>query len=204
MQGDSAAQFQNLAGCLKCLSPQERLVCAYLSIRDIPYGSPNSPSPSAVIERNRGTGKGKHLLLKMVLSSLGYDVRQYWARHDFSRLPINPWPEALMAFRGVKITGFHDFLKVHIGNRWVTVDATYDGPLESLGFPVHAWDGLEDTPLSVAVEETFPVEEPIDEHKRRLVAALPETMRQKRKEFLKTLKKWLEEERERSGHGHTQ
>jgi len=202
MQSDSAAQFQDLAGCIECLSPQERLVCAYLSIRDIPYGSPNSPSPSTVIERNRGTGKGKHMLLKMVLLSLGYEVKQFWARHDFSRLPIHPWPDALTAFRGEKITGFHDFLKVRIGDRWVTVDATYDAPLERLGFPVYAWDGLGDIPLPVAVEETFPVEEPIDEHKRKLVAALPETMRQKRKEFLKTLKKWLEEERSRCGHGH--
>jgi hypothetical protein len=177
------------------LTPEERLIGAFLSIRDIPYGSANSPSPFAVIERNRGTAKGKHMLLKMVLTSLGYEVKEYWARHDFCKMPVAPWPAVLTPFCNAPLTGFHDFLKVRVGERWVTLDATYDKQLKSLGFPVHEWDGKSDVELPVTAEEVFPVEPPIDEHKRRLVAALPEDMRDRRKHFLKTLKKWLEEER---------
>ena len=70
---DPAARFHTLVAGVGDLSPQERLVSAFLSIRDIPYGSANSPTPFDVLSRNRGTAKGKHLLLAMVLRALGYE-----------------------------------------------------------------------------------------------------------------------------------
>ncbi len=194
-ESDPTAQFQQLVADIENLTDRERLIGAYVSIREIPYGSPNSPSPLLVIERNRGTAKGKHMLLKLVLTSLGYEVQEHWARHDLGKLPIDPWPEALEDFRGKPLTGFHDFLKVKVGDVWVTVDATYDKALLALGFPVHDWDGVSDIPLPVSVLETFEVEPPIDDHKKRLVTSLPEEEQLRRKKFLQTLKKWVEEER---------
>ncbi len=195
MSNDPAVTFRKMVSDIGELTPKERLVSAFISIRDIPYGSANSPTPFSVIERNRGTAKGKHRLLKMVLTSLGYEVKDYWARHDFRDMPIKPWPKVLEQFSKETLTGFHDFLKVRVGVKWVTVDATFDRPLAKLGFPVREWDGNSDVELPVAALETFPVVPPIDDQKRKLVAALPEEMRERRKRFLKTLKKWLEEER---------
>lgn len=196
---DPAEQFEGLVRSVGDLTPQERLIGAFVSIRDIPYGSANSPTPFAVLTRNRGTGKGKHMLLKLVCENLGYEVREFWARHDFGDMPIDPWPEALAEFRGERITGFHDFLKVKVDGRFVTVDATFDKPLAALGFPVREWDGVTDMALTVAAVETFPVEPPIDDHKRKLVSSLPQEMQDRRRKFLKTLKRWLEEERTKMG-----
>ncbi|MDD4319511.1 MAG: hypothetical protein PHW10_04270 [Candidatus Peribacteraceae bacterium] len=189
------AQFRELVRGIGNLTPQERLVGAFVSVRDIPYGRPNSPDPFDVLQRNRGTGKGKHILLKFLLTSLGYEVEEFWCKHDLTKMPIRPWPDALREFLDEPITGFHDFLKVKIGDRFVTVDATFDKALVSLGFPLLTWDGTTDMTLPVHAEETFPVEPPIDDHKRRLAASLPPAMQERRKLFLKAMKRWIEEER---------
>jgi len=192
---DPTVQLETMLTDIHRLTPAERLISAYVSVRDIPYGSANNPNPFDVLQKNRGTAKGKHILLKMILENMGYEVKQFWCKHDFSKMPLKSWPDALKEFRGKHITGYHDFLKVKIGRKWVRVDATFDKALRALGFPVPDWDGTTDLPLPVAAEEEFPVEAPIDDHRRRLVAALPEEMQQQRKLFLKTLKRWLEEQR---------
>jgi hypothetical protein len=192
---DPTRQFQSLVSDIGHLTPEERLVSAYVSVRDIPYGGANSPNPFGVLVQNRGTGKGKHMLLKLVFEALGYEVKEYWCRHDFTKMPIEPWPAVLEEFRKEPLIGFHDFIKVKIGDRFVAVDATYDKPLAALGFPSQEWDGKSEMELPVHCEEIFPVEAPIDEHKRRLVKSLTPEMQDRRKRFLKTLKKWMEEER---------
>ena len=73
---EPTSQFERLVAGIGHLTPEERLVSAYLSVRDIPYGGANSPNPFDVLLKNRGTGKGKHMLLKLVFQSLGHEVTQ--------------------------------------------------------------------------------------------------------------------------------
>lgn len=189
--------FDKLIRELGQLSPEEKLLNAFHAVRDIPYGGKSSQEPLRLFEKNEGTGRGKHRLLKQLVASLGHDVRHLLCRHNLAELPIDPWPEALAAFRGKTITGYHDFLRVKVGGRFVIVDATYDKPLTAIGFPLLEWDGKSDMDLPVQMEEIIEVQGDLAEERKALIAALPEQMQEERKRFLRTMKEWIEETREK-------
>ncbi len=169
----------------------DRRIRAFHFVRDIPYGNIGSRSPYDVLLANMGTCSGKHALLKLILEALGYEVQSWFAKHDFGVFPIDPWPEELREFRGKALPDYHDFLKVKIDGKWLTVDAIFDLWMDTLGFTVQDWDGVSDMSLPVKSTETFPAEGPVEEHKKRLLAALPEDRQLARKKFLDALTQWL-------------
>jgi len=191
----NAIEFDHLIKKLGEFTKEEKLVSAYNSVRDIPYYSIGSRDPLDVLNENRGTSRGKHTLLRNLLESLGCEVQEHFAKHNMTLFPIRPWPEALASFQGTRIDGFHHFLKVKVGDRFVSVDATFDKALQPLGFPILQWDGKTDMALPVAVESTIQVEGEAGDHMKKLIAALPEDVREQRKAFLKALRSWLDEQR---------
>ena len=174
------------------MSNEEKLVGAFRSVRDIPYGGKNTKDPVQVLEQRQGTGSGKHQVLKHLIEKLGYPVRECLAKHDFGNYPLNTWPDALKEFQGKHITGYHDFLQVKIHDAWISVDATFDKPLEKLGLPVGTWDGKTDMKLAVAADEVIPVEQgSVSELRKSLIKSLPEPEQEDRKKLLQAMKGWI-------------
>jgi hypothetical protein len=192
----NAIKFDNLIKQLGELTPEEKLVSAYHSVRDIPYGGVRTKDTDDVLADNKGTGRGKHALLKTIFESMGYEVKEYLARHNLSEYPLNPWPTELDAFKGKRITSFHEFLKVKLHDTWVTVDAAFDHSLVPLGFPSLDWDGKSDMALPVNAEEIIPMKGDGALQIKELIRALPDDERQLRQSFLKTLKAWIESKRQ--------
>jgi hypothetical protein len=172
-----------------------RLQKAFTFVRDIPYGQIGSRDPYDVLAKLKGTCSGKHALLKLVFEGLGYQAKPFLARHDLSKLPIDPWPPPLMPFRADRIEDYHNFLKVKLRNKWITVDCVFDKPLENLGFSVADWDGASNMPVAVNVEKVISVSNDIESRKTLLLNHLSSVARQRREEFFRTLTSWLDEER---------
>lgn len=188
-------QIQAILDQWKGLSAQVARKQAFLFVRDIAYGDIGSRNPYDVLEKKKGTCSGKHALLRILLEKLGYEVQPYFAKHDFSQFPLQKWPDALREFQSKILTDYHDFLKVDVDGKWVDVDAIFDAFMESKGFPVTNWDGMSDVPLPIKAQEIFPAKGDVEDHKKRLIAALPEQVQKDRKAFLGTLTKWLDDER---------
>lgn len=192
---EESAEFKGLIERFTKLSPKKRPVAAYEFVRDIAYGDIGSRNPLDVLRARKGTCSGKHALLKLLLEALGIDVQSWFAMHDFGQFPIHPWPDALADFQGKHIPDYHDFLKVKVDGNWLTIDAVFDKPLTTLGFPALEWDGETNMELPVRASEVFPAEGEMDEHKKRLIATLPNDQQQARKRFLSALTEWLDAQR---------
>jgi len=191
MTEQGTEQFRHIIEDLLPLSEPERRIRAFTFVRDIAYGDIGSRNPLDVLAKRMGTCSGKHALLNLILEALGYDVQAWFARHDFSAFPIQPWPEPLAEFRTETLPDYHDFLKVKLDGRWVTIDAIFDTPLRSFGFPVQDWDGTSDMPLPVKAMEIFQAEDDVEAHKKLLLQSLPEQQQRNRKLFLQSLTQWL-------------
>ena len=119
-------------------------------VRDIPFRLPLSadePAPYCV---------DKHVVLKTLLSSLGFKVRYGLCRWLWSSLDL---PESLKEIPH-EDRSMHVYLEVYNTEqaRWMTVDATWDKGLASK-LPVSEWDGRSDTMLAVKPVETLkPIE----------------------------------------------
>jgi hypothetical protein len=193
----SAIAFDKLVRGFGHITSEEKLISAYNSVRDIPYGGVRTrdPAPDAILKENRGTGRGKHILLKSLFESMGFEAKAFIAKHNLAKYPIHPWPEVLKEFQGKDIPGFHDFLKVKLNDRWVTVDATFDRSLVAVGFPGQMWDGKSDMKLPIEATEIMEVEGDLFEFSKKMRDALPQETKLERQNFLKTLKQWISENR---------
>ncbi len=192
---DSKTLFEKAVQSLSSLPEPERRLRAFLFVREIPYGNTGSRSPYDVLTNNKGTCSGKHALLKLILEALGYEVQAWFAIHDFGKFPVSPWPAELKEFQGKQIADYHDFLKVNIDGRWVTIDAIFDLPMRQWGFLVQDWDGNSDMPLPVKTDSMFVAEGDVEGCKKSLIGALPEATQNDRKIFLKALTAWVDARR---------
>jgi hypothetical protein len=188
-------EYTELVADLTSLPEPERRIRAFTYVRDIAYGNIGSRNPMDVLSKQMGTCSGKHALLKLLLESFGYEVQTWFEKHDFGVLPLHPWPEALGEFRGKSIPDYHDFLKVKVDGTWRTIDAVFDAPLRSLGFPVQDWDGMNDMRLPMHPEETLPAGNDPEGLKKTLLGQVPAEKLELRKRFLSSLTNWLNEER---------
>jgi len=192
---ESPSEFSQLVRQFEQLPKERRLVAAYEFVRDIAYGNIGSRSAFDVLLAKKGTCSGKHALLKLLLQELGENVESWFAKHDFGKFPIRPWPSELTEFQHKNIPDYHDFLKVKDGDKWLTVDAVFDKPLSSLGFPTLEWDGKTSMQLPVDASEVFPAEGEMEDYKKKLIGALPEDAQKMRKEFLAAMTTWLDTKR---------
>lgn len=172
----------------------EKVIRLFERVRDIPYGNINSRNPLDVYQKNKGTCSGKHELLKVLYRGMGISVKDFLILHRFRDMKIK-WPEKIEAILETEdFIDPHNFLKIEIKGKWITVDATWDKPLEKLGFYVNQnWEGKNDMKLVVqeggSVQET---DNPFD-LKEKLISQMPESAQKNRKQFLSELSSWLEE-----------
>ncbi|MBP7114166.1 MAG: hypothetical protein KBA40_01800 [Candidatus Peribacteraceae bacterium] len=195
LEEQGMAAFEVLAKELRNLPPKEARLEAFHRVRDIAYGDIGSRNPFDVLAANKGTCSGKHALLRKLLESMDYKVQPWFATHDFSKFPVKEWPAELLPYASKILTDYHDFLKVNVDRKWVTVDAIFDTDMGELGFPVTEWDGESDVPLPILALETFQAEDDAEGQKKKLLGALPDQAQTDRKEFLQALTKWIDRKR---------
>ena len=149
-------------------------------VRDIPFRLPLSvhePDHSCV---------GKHVVLKTLLSSLGFKVRYALGVWSWSSLDM---PESLKEIPHVD-RAVHFYLEVYNKEqaRWMTVDATWDKGLAPK-LPVSEWDGRSDTIIAVKPVEIL--KERRDEFDKSSEAKWAEAIEANGK-FFEALNKWVE------------
>jgi hypothetical protein len=179
--------------CADNKSQDQKIVSLFEKVRDIPYGYINSRNPLDVYNQNKGTCSGKHELLKALYEELNIPVKNFIVKHNFKDLPND-----ISKLLGPKdMFDLHNFLKIKINNKWITVDATWDKDLEELGFPVnHKWDGKSDMQLAVKTqEEVREVKDPIAS-KVEFINQLPKDVRIEREMALKAFNNFLEDFRD--------
>jgi transglutaminase-like putative cysteine protease len=175
------------------LGDEEAVVTVFQRVRDIPYGVIGSRDPVKVLEVNKGTCSGKHLLLTALYRVMGLNVKDMVALHKYENLPRNvEYPEELKVIlkRGDGIPDYHNFVKLYVNGNWLTLDATFEERLKGY-FVVNDWNGTCDTALSVKPVTIWEARNPINFKIRKLNELALET-RNYRKEFLKRFSAWLD------------
>jgi len=184
------------------LSREDTLICVFETVRDIPYGSTGEREPEKIVQENLGSCSGKHLLLSNLLTSLGYENKIVTCLHHFNEaLPRgNDYPQRLKDIITThRVIDFHHFVKLKKGNRWLDLDATWDGLLSRFGFPVNfGWNGDTDTVVAVRPVKFYPETDDLISLKIRLIGELPQQDREIRAEFMRVLTDWLREIRKRN------
>jgi hypothetical protein len=172
---------------------EQQVVTLFEKVRDIPYGDIGSRDPLDVYRKNKGTCSGKHELLKGLYKELDLEVKDCLVMHRFKQLPVRFPDEINEILERIDIIDPHNYFKVKIDNKWLTVDVTWDKALQKLGFPVNeGWDGKSD--MKVAVAPGGEVYEPYDPiaKKKELISSFPEQVKADRKLFLKKTTEWLD------------
>lgn len=183
-------------------SGNDALICMFENVRDIPYGSTGEREPERIVHENLGSCSGKHLLLSNLLTSLGFENRIVTCLHYFNEaLPKgNDYPQRLKEILATcRVIDFHHFVRLKKKNRWLNLDATWDGHLSKFGFPVNfGWKGDTDTGVAVKPVKFYPETADLISLKIRLIAELHKQDQEIRAEFMKLLTDWLREVRARA------
>jgi hypothetical protein len=179
--------------------PVAARISLFEHVRDIPYAViPElrncETGPAELLEGMRGSCTPKHFLLGTFFERLGLEIR--YATFPFSwDDPDIKYPDEIRELAAALPTEYHLALKVLIDGNWRLVDATWDPPLRSAGFPMNeSWDGLSDTILAV---------KPIEEIENRDARDRESTVKERKASwtdedharealFVKKLNRWLE------------
>jgi hypothetical protein len=174
------------------LPQDKKIIKLFEKVRDIPYGDIGSRNSYDVYNNNKGTCSGKHELLKELYQELGLKTKDFIAMHKFNDLPVKFPIKIKKILNKAEIIDPHNFFKIYIDNKWVTIDVTWDSPLKKLGFPINEnWDGKSDMKVSVIPIKIYEVTDSI-EAKKQEIAKLPESLQLIRKDFLKNMTEWLD------------
>jgi hypothetical protein len=177
----------------KDLTEEEAVIKVFQRVRDIPYGVIGSRDPVKVLEANKGTCSGKHLLLAALYRAMGLKVKDAVAFHRYENLPRQvEYPHDLKALlkRGDGIPDYHNFVKLYSNGRWLTLDATFEEDLREC-FVVNHWDGKSNTELSVEPIKVWEVTNPV-QFKITKLNGLSKEIGDYRKEFLDKFSVWLD------------
>jgi hypothetical protein len=185
------------------LSQDQKIVKLFEKVRDIPFGRMGSRDPRDVYEKNKGTCSGKNFLLKELYEGIGVKTKdmvclQRWK--DLTWFPDDIYsvvklPDELKEIlEANEIVDFHNYLKIFVDDKWVTVDVTIDLPLKKLGFyTTEKWDGKSDMPLCfVGTHKVWDCGDKGLEKKLELTKNLPLEFEEERVRFLQGLTKWLD------------
>ncbi len=177
-------------------SLEAKIITLFEKVRDIPYGDIGSRNPLDVYKQNRGTCSGKHELLKALYKELGIPVKDFIIMHRFKELPILFPINIQKILNTTDIIDPHNFIKIEIDGKWITVDVTWDKNLKKLGFPINEnWDGKTNLNISVVPEgKIYEAENPI-ELKQKLISKQAKIAQKERKLFLKAVTEWLDKAR---------
>lgn len=191
-------------------SASDQMVSLFYHIRDMPYAivgklDYSQSWPENLLLTGHGSCVSKHQLFAEYLHHLYIPVRFitipfYWDD------PMIQYPNHLRVLAASLPLSYHLACQVEVEGRWVLVDATWDPPLQSAGFPVNLhWDGKSDTlpavtPVPVRINPDDPptthiVHEKPDD-RIRIKKSVPdnrlESVIRVRETFLNALNDWLE------------
>lgn len=119
----------------------KQLQAAFYFVRDIPYSTINSHSMRDAVESNQADCHAKSQLLGHLFKTLGYETRTLIMQYRLRDYPeeVRFIPDQL---------DYHYVPQILLNDEWLSVDATYDSPLASIGFVVNDWDSKTATPLT--------------------------------------------------------
>lgn len=172
------------------------LVDIYHAVRNIPYGSDGERDPVKVAERRLGSCSGKHILLRDLLRSAGYEAEIVTIFTHFNKgfpdhqaLPS----EMRRMIREEIVCDFHHYVRAKGDDeQWRALDATWHDKLIPYGFSVNRdWDGAGDTQLASVPLREYPPQEDIISLKAQLLETLSEEERVVRLRFLKEVTDWI-------------
>ncbi len=189
------------------LSFDQQVVRIFEKVRDVPFGQIGSRDPKDVYEQNKGTCSGKNFLLRELYKGIGVRTKdmiclQRWK--DLTWFPddtygvINFPDELVRILETIDVVDFHNYVKIFVGGKWITLDATIDLPLRELGFyTTEHWDGRSDMPLCfVGTHKIWDCGDDGLEKKAQLIEMLPQEIREARHLFLIKLTGWVNSFRE--------
>ena len=132
-------------------------------VRGLPYGRPVDRSIEGMLREGRGTCSTKHLFLANVLRE-HFPWTEPEVVHRVYRLDREGAVRLFGTFvaKVVPSTGLidvHRYITIHVGNRRITLDATFPGP---------AWDGRSSLPLACGPGDNYPAGPDPDAEKRAL------------------------------------
>lgn len=167
----------------------------YHQVRKIPYGSNGNRDPRVVFESNVGSCSGKHILLRDLLRSAGYEAEiiTMFTYFNESTPLCGSFPDELKSLsKEERIPDFHHYVRIKKHGAWVKLDATWHDELDSFGFAVNTkWAGEGDTLLASVPEQEYPNEENLIDFKARLVATLPDDQKALRARYFELVTKWI-------------
>lgn len=190
------------------LPKDQQITGVFEKARDILFGNIGSRDPKDVYEKNKGTCSGKNFLLKEVYKGIGLQTKdmiclQRWK--DLIWFPDDTYglvdlPDELKHMLDQdEIVDFHNYVKILVDGKWITVDATIDLSLKKLGFyTTEHWDGKSDMPLCfVGSHKVWDCGDNGAEKKAELTGKLPEEIQEARHQFLVSLTGWIDNLREK-------
>lgn len=169
-------------------APDGALEKIFEKVRDIPYGVIGSRDPEQVYLRNMGTCSGKHLLFFELAAALGFEVRHFVRYHSFREFPVKLPPHLLKMLDEKDILDYHNFVRVLVDGRWLTIDLTWDMPLKKYGFPVQ--ESLESGEF---LSESHETSDPEKFKEDKIASTMSKLEQERRKLFLKGLSEWVSE-----------
>jgi len=136
--------------------PPEAARLLYTAVRDrirynpyVDYGAPDTYRASAVLAAGNGYCVGKAALYAAAARSLGIP-----ARLGFADVRNHLATRRLLESVGTDVFGWHGYVEVWLGQRWVKVTPTFNASLcGKLGVPVLDFDGGTDALLQPADAE---------------------------------------------------
>lgn len=167
------------------------MIKIFEKVRDISYGTIESRDPEQVYLKNKGTCSGKHFLFYELVSGLGFKSKHFVCSHKFRQFKVKFPPRLQEILKENDILDYHNFVKVFVNGKWLTIDVTWDLPLKKYGFPVQEnWDGKTDIELSVVPIEIWEVKNP-EKFKEEKLALMPKKEQKIRKLFIQKLSEWV-------------
>lgn len=133
--------------------PVATRIAVFNLVRDIPYAIiPDLTKPekcTEIIRLNGGFCYPKHFLLAVIFDLLDIPVLYEVCRFDWKEF-YHIFPKNLRELAEKIPPATHLSLRAEIEGNFVLVDATFDLPLEKLGFKINRdWDGLGSTSLPI-------------------------------------------------------
>lgn len=128
---------------------KEYRIKIFEKIRDIPYRIIQSDNPEDMLKLNAGHCAPKHILLVDTFRKIGIKTNFVLCTFKWSEVENLPDKLKVLAKKcGANLRG-HLAATSFINGKWILLDATWDKPIEKLGFHVNEWDGISDTTLAV-------------------------------------------------------
>lgn len=168
-------------------APDGSLARVFERVRDIPYGVIGTRDPEQVYLKNTGTCSGKHFLFFELAAALGFEVKHFMCSHSFRDFPVKLPPHLSKMLEEKDILDYHNFVKVRVDGRRLTVDLTWDLPLKKYGFPVNENLDGKVSGASIGTWETSDPEKFKEDH----IASMSKMERERRKLFLQGLSDWV-------------